>query len=104
MEGLDKTGQVVGRKRAVRRFERHLDLEGLVFVAAEEGQFDVWSPDNTAPLVAWLVSETSSEEEEPRIAESTTEPESGSDSRASPRSITRTRPSRSRATKRSDRR
>jgi NAD(P)-dependent dehydrogenase (short-subunit alcohol dehydrogenase family) len=26
---------------------------------AEEGQFDVWSPDNTAPLVAWLVSEAS---------------------------------------------
>ncbi len=26
---------------------------------AEEGRFDVWSPDNTAPLVAWLVSEAS---------------------------------------------
>ncbi len=26
---------------------------------AEEGKFDVWSPDNTAPLVAWLVSEAS---------------------------------------------
>lgn len=26
---------------------------------AEEGQFDVWSPDNTAPLVSWLVSEAS---------------------------------------------